>query len=144
VLTTILLTISTVSLGQGIPNSTSKRDTNLVLPKVVGQETAKDLLRFDSLQGEYKILNQNYELERGKTSALEALVKSKDQQLTLWGQKEQNWNKIDSLRIAEVQREKETANQLAKDLRKTKRNKTYHDVFGGAIIGGLLYLLVTK
>ena len=140
-LISILFLISIPSLGRDILDTIPKK---INLPEAVAKETVKDLLRGDSAVGELNLTKQNLEFEKTKSKAKDSIISILNQEIGVYKEKEKSFNDIIFFKDSQLDLEQQVSKKLAADLRAVKRKKTFMQIAGTAIIGGLAYLYITK
>ncbi len=136
--------VSLIASSQTVTKTTTTIDSIVPLPKNVAKEVVKDIIRKDSLETELKVLTENYKLLETNSVIKDSVIQSKDGVINLWKDKEKNYLTIIDLKDQQKTNLEVLNKSLAADLRKTKRKSTVKTLIGGAIIGGLTYLLITK
>jgi len=119
-------------------------DSIIPLPKNVAKEVVKDIIRKDSLEAELKSVKLDVSLLNSNLVAKDSIIMSKDNIITLWGEKEKNYLTIISLKDQQRTNVEALNKTLAADLKKAKRKSTVKTIVGTAIVGGLLYLFIAK
>jgi hypothetical protein len=142
----ILLLISIHSSGQTTGNTTNKDTTKakVELPLPAGQAVVKDLIRKDSCEKELEVTKINLQIANNTSEQKDKIISNKDQEIGAYKQKEINYISIISNKDLALVTEKRVSDQLAKDLKQTKRKKTRNEILGGVIIGLLTYAFITK
>lgn len=114
---------------------------SVILPKTVSIEVVKDILRGDSATQELLLVRQDLLEEKNKTQALENIIKSKDQEISILREKETNYQKIISLKDIIISKNEDTMKKLNKDLKKSKFGGTFKNlIIGSGIIVGIAVL----
>ena len=82
--------------------------------------------------------------EETKSLAKDNIISNLNQQIGIYREKEKSFENIIFLKNSQIDLEQEVGKKLAKDLRAVKRKRTFMQIAGTAIIGGLTYLYITK
>lgn len=128
----------------GTKTITQNKDTTIILPKPVAREVVKDLLRYDSISGEYILVKKNYERLENNLILKDSIIKADKQIIGLHEEKEKGYQAIMGYMQNSITTLQNTANQLNKDLKKEKSKRTFWNVVSTVVIGSLLYGLITK
>lgn len=125
-----------------VATKTGTKDSIIPLPKIVAIEVVKDLIRKDSLETEVKYLKSNIGLLEKNLSIKDSIILIKDNIISVYVEKEKNWNSIIDLKDEQKKNLEDLTKKLTKDLKKQKVKLFFRTSFGLAIIGGLTYLLL--
>lgn len=126
--------------SQSVTSNTT--DSIIKLPKKVGVEVVKDILRKDSLEAEVGILKANEKLFKDNLNIKDTIIASKDGQIGIYQAREVNFNKIIDLKDQQKANLEDATKKLNSDLKKVKVKLAVRSTLGLALIGVLTYLVV--
>ena len=138
----IALASLTVFSQVGTKNTTTNKDSVVVLPKLVAKAVAKDVIRKDSVEAENKILKRNDSLLRANISLKDSVINAKDNVINLHILKENNYETMLTLKDVQKQNLEGLVVVLKNDLKKTKIQLKATRIGGIVITGTLLYFIL--
>ena len=117
-------------------------DSLIPLPKSVAIQVIKDVIRKDSLEAEIMVAKTNIDLLQYNLSNKDSMILSKDNIISLYKEKESNYNTVISLKDLQKKNLEDLVTKLNRDLRRQKLKLFSRTTFGSIIIGGLTYLIL--
>ena len=137
-----MMLVSLTASSQKNTNSITT-DSIIPLPKNVAKEIVRDLLRKDSIQAELNVCHDNQGLLEHNLMLKDSIILSKDAQLSLSKMKETNYETLMQLKDAQIVNLNTLVEKLNKDIKKNRRKTIFKTVGNTALLGGLVYLLIS-
>jgi len=117
-------------------------DSLIPIPKSVAIQVIKDVIRKDSLEAEIIVAKTNINLLQYSLSNKDSVILSKDNIISLYKEKENNYNTLITLKDLQKKNLEDLVTKLNRDLRRQKLKLFARTTFGSIIIGGLTYLIL--